>query len=151
MSSSALPTLVIDLTARRGERRVALAGCVLAVCSALQWNLPPGGGILVAACVLFTVAMGFRQTGWFGGRHRLVRIACRSDGGWVLWDAGGRAIHTQLSAASRVSAHALWLRWQAENGPPLLILPGDIPATHFRRLVVRLRCEFPGSSHRARA
>lgn len=138
MSSSALPTLVIDLASLRGQRQLALAAWGLGALAFL-WGLPGAWGLLLGSCVFFMVGAGLMRAGWLGGGRRLVRLVCQADGHWRLCDACGRAIQTQLSPASRVSTHALWLRWQANNSPPLLLLPGDIPPADFRRLVVRLR------------
>lgn len=138
MSSPALPTLNLDVDARRADRRLALAILIATpiALTLLQQSIP----VLVIATVVttLTLAAGFRRAGWLGGATRIVGIACRSDGQWVLRDAGGRRSERSLSGGTRVTPFAIWLRWY-DNPRSVLLVSGDIPAADFRRLVVRLR------------
>ena len=139
MSSTGSPTQTIDVAARSGERRVVIATLLIVPLAILQLDFP--GPILAAAIVLAIVALvgSFRAIHWIGDARRLTRVVCRSDGGWLLYEADGRVTETDLTNATRFSTHALWLCWAGRRLSPLLLLPGDIPATDFRRLRTRLR------------
>jgi len=146
MSSPGLPTLTIDVAARRGERGIVVATLLIVPVAISQWSLPPA--VLAAGGAFAFVAMvaGFAAIGWTGGGRRLARIVCQSDGRWVLCEAGGRVIEAELSSGSRISPRALWLSWNVRRHRPLLLLPGDIPDADFRRLIVRLRvAPFPAT------
>jgi hypothetical protein len=138
MSSPGLPTLTIDIAARRGERRIAVATLFIVPCAVAQWGLSSAALAGVGALVVVALAYGFIALGWVGGGSRLTRIVCRSDGTWSLCEASGQRVETDLTTASRISPQALWLRWDARR-PPLLLLRGDIPDNEFRQLLVRLR------------
>jgi hypothetical protein len=139
MSSPGLPTLTIDVAARRGEHRVVYASLALVSFAFWQWDLPLLILAGVAASGLIVMVAGYRALGWLNGGARLARIVCQADGGWVLYEATGRAMPARLSPQCRISPHALWLRWDARGRRPLLLLPGDVPDDDFRRLLVRLR------------
>lgn len=145
MSSSGLPTLSIDVAARRGERVVTatlLLGVLVAVMAA---GLP----LFSAAVLILLIGIGFTALGWIGGSRRLTRVVCQPDGRWMLYDQGGRTLDATLTSASRVSSHVLWLKWQPRRGP-LLLFSTDLPPTDFRRLVVRLRlARHEGGEHDA--
>ena len=133
MSSPGLPTLTIDVAARRTERRLVVATLLIVPFAMWQSGLPSAGVL-----VTFVIACGFVALGWVGGRSRIARIVCRPDGRWSLCEASGRVIDADLSMASRASPHAVWLRWHASRRA-LLLVRGDIPDNEFRRLLVRLR------------
>jgi hypothetical protein len=139
MSSTGFPTLTIDVTARRGERFVAASVLLLVLAAVFQLQRPVATLALIAACAFISIGGGFLMLGWIAGDRRIARIVCQPDGGWVLCGTDGRAMERELAGTSRVSSHAVWLQWQGVSSPPLLLLPGDIPAADFRRLVVRLR------------
>jgi hypothetical protein len=145
MSSTGFPTLAIDVTARRSERFIGVAVLLLALAAIFQLQRPLAILTFIAACALMSIAGGFLMLGWLGGGRRVARIVCQADGRWVLCDSSGRATERELSGACRVSSHAIWLQWQGGICRPLLLLPGDVSATDFRRLVVRLRL-MPGMS-----
>ena len=138
MSSPALPTLNLDVAARRADRRLAVAilSCTPIALALLQQSIP----VLAAAIAVTTLvlAVGFRRAGWLGGTARIVGIACGSDGQWVLRDAAGRTSARTLSGSTRVTPFAVWLKWY-DNPRSLVLIPGDVPPADFRRLVVRLR------------
>jgi hypothetical protein len=139
MSSPGFPTLNLDVSGRRAERTLAIA-IVIAACAALSALDQPF--VLVASamlCTMLAIAVGFRSIGWMGGSERITRIACQPDGHWLLSDARGRVSDCVLSGASRVTPAAIWLLWAGRSNRPLLLLPGDLPADDFRRLVVCLR------------
>jgi hypothetical protein len=138
MSSSGLPTLSIDVAARRGERIVAAALVLSVPVAILPAGLPLYAAAVLAVALVLLLGAGFARLGWIGGRRRLTRIVCRPDGRWVLWEQGGRTLEAMLTSASRVSPHMLWLKWQPRRGP-LLLFSTDLSSTDFRRLSVRLR------------
>jgi hypothetical protein len=146
MSSPGLPALTLDIAARRGERLVALGGLTLAGCAVFLTDVP--FPIQLALAVLLSVALAaqFAAIGWLGGKRRIARVVCQQSGHWVLYEAGGREIHGDLSHATRVTKRAIWLRWSGRGFRPLLLLAGDLPAHDYRRLLVRLRlAPFPHS------
>ena len=97
--------------------------------------------ILVATAV----TTGLWWHGWLGGARRLARIAWLPDGRWQLRDARHTDVYAQLRADSRVGAHWVWLRWNAEPAcarrPSMLLVHGDLPTADLRRLIVRLRLD----------
>jgi hypothetical protein len=139
MSSPGFPTLNLDVSARRAERLIATSILVITVAglSLLQQSL--ASVAIVVLCAAVSVGFGFRTIGWIGGPRRLARIVCQADGHWLLCDADGRTSEAMLSGASRITPFAMWLAWTGRAGRPLLLLPGDVAASDFRRLVVRLR------------
>lgn len=139
MSSHGLPTLFLDIRGRRAERAVAASMLVLACCASTQLPLPGAVLAAVVPAAATLVGLGFLFSGWLGGPGRLTRIACQPDGRWMLSDGAGRTVEAELAPGSRITPFALWLEWQGRAGRPLLLLPGDVPATDFRQLVVRLR------------
>lgn len=138
MSSPGSPHLPIDVAARRGERRIVIAALLTVPFAISQWDLPGAALASIGALVEAAIAYGLHTLGWLGGGSRIVRIVSRADGRWSLCDASGRVVDTDLTAASRISPHALWLRWDADRRP-LLLMRGDIPDAELRRLLVRLR------------
>jgi hypothetical protein len=139
MSSPGLPTLNLDVRARRAERLVAVSILVATVAGMSLLERPTAAIVLVSLCAAAILALGFRLIGWIDGPRRLTRIACQPDGLWELIEAGGRTSQARLSPASRVTPFVLWLEWSGRAGRPLLLLQGDVPSVEFRRLVVRLR------------
>ena len=145
MSSPDFPTLHLDVSARRVEPALALAVLTISLLATfLLFRQSFATFAMAALCGTLTVGGAFRLFGWLGGARRLTRIVCQSDGHWVLSDAGGRRSECELKPSSRITAQALWLEWTSRAGPPLLLLPGDVPREDFRRLVVRLRLGCPG-------
>ena len=139
MSSPGFPTLNLDVSGRRAERTLGIA-ILIAACAALSVLDQPL--VLIASgmlCTTLAIAGGFRLIGWMGGAGRITRIACQPDGHWLLSDGRGQVSDCVLSGASRVTPAAIWLLWAGRSNRPLLLLPGDIPAEDFRRLVVCLR------------
>ena len=101
---------------------------------------PPSSRFIVgSAAVLAATFAGFVVLGWVGGRRRLTRIACQPDGRWSLCEAGGQTRLAELAASSRISSQGVWLAWNGRRHKPLLLLKSDLPASDFRRLLVRLR------------
>lgn len=139
MSSPGLPTLTIDVSARRGERRIVVATLLIVPFALWQWSLPDAAVAIAGALFVVAIACGFVAAGWVVGRRRLARIVCQADGRWALYEASGRVIDAELTAATRTSSHAVWLCWTERRFAPLLLLRGDIPNDEFRRLLVRLR------------
>lgn len=139
MSSRGLPTLFLDVRRRRSDRAVAAVVLVLAILVSTQMPLPAAALAIVVPGAAATVGFSFVLIGWLGGRGRLARIACQPDGRWALSDMAGRTVEVELAPESRVTPFALWLEWKGRPGRPLLLLPGDVSGTDFRRLVVRLR------------
>jgi hypothetical protein len=140
MSSPDFPTLHLDVSARRAERALALAVLTLAVLATLLlFHQSFAMVAIAAACSTLAIGVALCRLGWLGGARRLTRVVCQPDSQWILSDAGGRRIECELKASSRITARALWLEWTGQAGPPLLLLPGDVPTADFRRLVVRLR------------
>lgn len=112
---------------------------LLALGVSTQLPLSAAALAVVVPGAVTLVGAGFRLIGWFGGSAGLTRIACQPDGRWALTDGSGRTMDAELAAGSRITSFALWLEWRGRVGRPLLLLPGDVPAEDFRRLVVRLR------------
>jgi hypothetical protein len=139
MSSPGLPTLTLDVAARRGERAVVATTLLILSLAIYQWSLPAPVLVIAGAGACVATIAGFAMLGWLAGHRRLARIVCGPDGRWTLCEAGGTVTESALSNASRVSTRALWLCWTARSGKPLLLVRGDIPDVDFRRLVVRLR------------
>jgi hypothetical protein len=139
MSSTAFPTLTIDVSARRAERILVCVVLVLVLLALSRLQVDGARLAITISSALISIVGGFALLGWLGGKRRLTRIACQTDGRWALCDATGRTIERELASTSRVMSHALWLRWRGTRAPALMLLPGDIPADDFRRLVVRLR------------
>lgn len=139
MSSPGLPTLTIDVTARRGEHRIVFATVALVALAFWQWNVPAYVSMSAAAGGLLAMMAGYRALGWLGGGTRLIRIACAADDHWLLYEANGRAIPARLSPHSRIGSGAVWLRWDVRGRRPLVLFSGDIADDDFRRLLVRLR------------
>ncbi len=139
MSSTGLPTLTIDIAARRGERRIAIATLLLLPLVILAMDLPPIAAALTALSVTICLAVGFAVIGWIGDSQRLSRIVCQCDGRWLLIDANGRTHEAELSPVSRISSSALWLHWSGRRLRPLLLFAGDVAPDAYRRLLVRLR------------
>lgn len=139
-------TLTIDVRARRAERLLAVLG-LLGVVAAGVLLFPPASWPAAALFILVTavVVTGLWLNGWLGGARQLARIALLPDGQWQLRDARHTDVIAKLRADSRVSAHWLWLRWNAESAWPrrssILLVRGDIPAGDLRRLIVRLRLD----------
>jgi hypothetical protein len=156
MSSRGLPTLVFDVRARRLERRIALAGVVLALAvpALVTDNIGVTAALIGSSLAVSAVAAGFWYFGWIGGRaESLASLAWKSDGTWLLTDRGGRVHEAVLRTDTRVlNARFLWLRWDTPlpfsgwtRRVSLLLGMGDVPATDFRRLQVRLRLDRPGA------
>jgi hypothetical protein len=139
MSSTACPTLTIDVSARRGERILVCVVLLLVLFALTRLQIDGGRLAIAVCCALISIVGGFSLFGWLGGERRLSRVSCQSDGRWILSKASGKTVEGELASTSRVTTHAVWLRWRETNAPALLLLPGDIPASDFRRLVVRLR------------
>ena len=139
MSSHGLPTLFLDVCGRRADRAVAVFMLVLAIVVSIQLPLPVATLAVIVPGVALALGLGFLFIGWLGGPGRLARIACQPDGRWMLSDGAGRTVEAELAPGSRVTPFALWLEWKGRPGRPLLLLSGDVAATDFRRLVVRLR------------
>jgi hypothetical protein len=139
MSLHGLPTLFLDVCGRRSDRLLAVVMLLLASVVATQLPLPAAALVIIVPVVAVTVGLGFLLIGWWGGPGRLARIAWQPDGRWMLSDVAGRTIETELAPGTRVTPFALWLEWKGRPGRPLLLLPGDVATTDFRRLVVRLR------------
>lgn len=153
MSSPGLPTLQLDLRSRRVEERCAILLTLFAwaapmlVVSNIGFWWSAGIGLMTSSGVLG----GCYLAGWLGGAAALRSVTWRSDGSWVLCDARRRNFDAVLHAASRMSPHAIWLRWDLMPGTPpaagtrrtrtLLLCPGDLPPDDFRRLLVRLRVD----------
>lgn len=139
-------TLTIDVRARRAERLLGVLAAFGLVAAGVL--LFPSLSFLSAAFfILVTAAVtaGLWSHGWLGGARRLARIAWLPDGRWQLRDARHTAVIAQLRADSRVGAHWLWLRWNAESAwprrPSMLLIHGDLPTAQMRRLRVRLRLD----------
>lgn len=158
MSSPGLPTLVLDLRRRRGERLVASGALLLVALSALSLLSIMGVWVilLMLAVCLPLIAIGFWRAGWFGGAHSLVRITWGSDGRWRLACATGEELDGELLPQTRMSPVAIWLRWsvslpaapvprlgrsQTRRTGTLLLFPGDLSRADYRRLLVRLRLD----------
>lgn len=159
MSSNGLPTLTIDLRRRRAEQAGAMLLSLLGgmapllMGSFVGWPLRIAGSLLLALCICGC----FRAAGWLGGSAALARMTWAGDGVWALVFADGREYSGQLRSDTRMSPAAIWLRWDlllppspvlesqaSRRGPrsrALLLIPGDIPADDFRRLLVRLRVD----------
>jgi hypothetical protein len=146
MSSPGLPALTLDIAARRGERLVALVGLTLAVCAIFLTDVPFSMQLALAVPLTALLAVQFAAIGWLGGKRRIARVVCQQSGHWVLYEAGGRQFHADLSAATRVTKQVVWLCWSGREWRPLLLLAGDLPPQEYRRLFVRLRlAPFPHS------
>lgn len=100
------------------------------------------------------VAWGFYRAGWLGGHSSIHRMIWSGDGVWLLALRDGRQCEGRLRSDTRMSPAAIWLRWTIEPAPlvdapmagtarsrTLLLVPGDLPAGDFRRLLVRLRVD----------
>jgi hypothetical protein len=148
-----------DLAARRGEKACAITLTILA---ALTPMLVTGWtkGMAAAAVgflLLCALGAGFWCAGWLGGPRSLIQAVWRSDGTWSLTSRDGRRYEASLRPETRMSPALIWLRWNAELPLPpivgrvarkprqfrksLLLIPGDLPAADFRRLLVRLRLD----------
>ncbi len=158
MSSHDSPTLVLELRDARGQRIVALGLIALAGLASLLLFRDVSLVFLLFLAVLLLVALtfGFRRAGWLGGTRSVVRATWRGDGSWRVTSAAGAEAEGRLLPASRMSPVAIWLRWSIEAPTPtdarpggrpwartrtVLLLPGDLPAADFRRLLVRLRLD----------
>ncbi len=155
MSSQGLPSLVFDLQSRRAQKRCAILAIILTAAVPVLLTGIPGIPLTLSISVLATlvVAAGFRHAGWLNGPSALVGITWRADALWILTDARGRNYEAVLSPASRMSPHAIWLRWTIQQpadsfamrtwfrSRTLLLARGDLPDADFRRLLVRLRLD----------
>lgn len=141
MSSPGSPTIDLDVRARRAELAV-VAFAIACVLFGLSFSNESIFNIVVAAACLLTSVLGlFYTVGWLGGSRRLTRIVWRTEGHWLLCDAGGTTRECALSGASRVTPYVAWLCWKGRRTRPLLLVSGDVPDGDFRRLVVRLRMD----------
>jgi hypothetical protein len=144
LPSSAI--LTIDVRARRAERVLGVLAS-LGLAGAGMLLFPPFSFLSVAFFIFVTAAViaGLWLHGWLGGARRLARIARLPDGRWQLRDARHTDVIAELRADSRIGAHWLWLRWNAESawrsGPSMLLVHGDLPTADLRRLSVRLRLD----------
>jgi hypothetical protein len=139
MSSSVLPTLNIDVSHRRGDRTLVAAALLCAIAAMVLWQEVGANGAISSLCVVAGIGAAFRSLGWLGGRFRISRVVVQGDGQWLLCDRDGRTTERTLAGSSRVTSRLIWLQWQGMPLRPILLVPGDIPADDFRRLVVRLR------------
>ena len=147
-SATLIRPLTIDVRARRAERALGVLA-LLGLVGAGMLLLPSFSVLSAASFALVSAAViaGLWLHGWLGGARRLARIACLPNGHWQLRDARHTDAFARLRADSRVSAHCLWLRWNAESAWPrrasMLLIYGDLPAADWRRLTVRLRLQNP--------
>ena len=141
MSSPGLPTISLDIRARRGEPALVACATTAALCVLSFSNESILSVALAAMCLLTSLLGLFYTVGWLWGPRRLTRIVWQPDGCWVLCEANGKTHECELSQSSRATPYAAWLRWAGRSTRPLLLVPGDVPDTDFRRLIVRLRLE----------
>ncbi|MBB6091794.1 hypothetical protein HNQ60_000640 [Povalibacter uvarum] len=147
MSSHGSPTLASDLRTRRAES--ACAALLIALGSSAPALIGPlattGLKITCAVALAAVLAVAFRRAGWLGGGGALTRMVWRGDGGWTLTFRSGRQVEAALDGSTRMSPAAIWLHWALDGAGPrtrsLLLIPGDLPETDFRRLLVRLRLD----------
>jgi hypothetical protein len=138
---------MIDVRARRAERLLGVLG-LCGVVGAGVLLYPPVSTLVASFFIVVTAAViaGLWLQGWLGGVRRLARIAWLPDGQWQLRDARHTDVVAELRGDSRVGAHWLWLRWNADSAwrrrqPSMLLIRGDIPDGDLRRLIVRLRLD----------
>jgi hypothetical protein len=141
MSSQSSPTLILDVSARRSEGRVAIVAIALA--GLTPFLLIPDVALAMLAGTALGASAGalFVRARWLG--QGLARVIWAADGTWGLWDAGGAKATGTLRPDSRVTARLVWLHWNLESGGErtLLLIGQDLPTSERRRLVVRLRLE----------
>jgi hypothetical protein len=155
MSSTSSPTLTLDVRSRHTER--AVAGCAIVAGASAPLLMAPllmaWGGLLPmavpGACLGLILWLGFRRLGWLGARNRLIRLAWRADGSWLLTDSNQRAVEARLRGDARIGRSWVWLRWDATAPTVLrlrtmLLTRADLGAPELRRLIVRLRLEGDG-------
>jgi hypothetical protein len=96
------------------------------------------GGATVGA-----IALGLWRAGWIGSTHRIVGVRWSADGRWSLADHQRSAIPAELSGASRLAGHVVWLRWKIAPGRcrSMVLTRGDMPAGQLRALRARLGVE----------
>ncbi len=150
MSSPSSPPLIVDVTNRPVERRLAYGTAMAAA------GLPFGAlvfethSILILAGLLSAlVLLGLRTCGWFGGPRRIVQLAWLTDGRWIARRANGDCAECDLCLNSRVGRQALWLRLRPVD-PPAQVFSVLLSRAHesndqLRRLIVRLRLDVPRS------
>jgi hypothetical protein len=150
MSSTSSPTLTLDVRSRHTERAAACCAIVAgASAPALVGGIGPLPVTALGACLGLLLWLGFRRLGWLGAKNRLIRLAWRADGSWLLTDGSHRAVETRLRGDARVGRNWVWLRWDT-TAPTLLRLRtmlltrADLGAPELRRLIVRLRLEGDG-------
>jgi hypothetical protein len=147
MSSHGSPTLASDLRTRRAEPACAALLIVLGSLAPALIGPIAGTGFKVSCIVVLAavLAAAFRRAGWLGGGGSLARMVWRGDGSWTLTFRSGRQAEATLDGSTRMSPVAIWLNWELGGARPrkrsLLLIPGDLPESDFRRLLVRLRLD----------
>lgn len=137
VSFNACAPCLFDLSNRRWEVRVVCACLGVALVIPWFYFLPSVIVCVSLSCSLAAVVyLGFRLSRWFG-RDRIGRIACTTEGAWVLATHHGSCTETQLSSATRIYRHWHWLVFA--SGHTILVGPGDLAADQQRRLRIMLR------------
>jgi hypothetical protein len=105
---------------------------------------PPFARVLGAAGAVLLLIRSYRRAGWIHSPLSLQSAVWDADGRWFLSHAG-KTCEARLRGDSWISARALLLRWDVEEGSfrhiTVLLTPADLGAVDFRRLVVRLRVD----------
>jgi hypothetical protein len=98
--------------------------------------------LICAAGAAFALAARFR--GGLAGSASVQEIAWQPDGRWFLTDRR-HTWEADLDGGTRVGSAVLLLRWRATDRPAhrtwMLLVPRDLPAGEFRRLLVRVRID----------